>query len=115
MKSVSFPDGVSGLSPGGIVPGPLSGAAWEQSRLPTWSSSALHRGDDLPGVPLDCFTASMMDDGSDPAWVPYEHNGCDPVFSEPCLRCESQTCVCSRSESPSGSEEEPEEMEVDQD
>jgi len=76
-----------------------------QSRLPSWSSGALYCGDDLPGVPLDCFTSSMIDDGSDPSWVPYEHSGCDPVFdvSEPC------------SESGEGSDEEPDLMEVDQD
>lgn len=73
-------------------------ASREQSRLSTWSPSPVHRGDDLPGVPLDCFTSSMIDDGSDPAYVPYEHWGCEP-----------------RSESPPHSYEELEEMEVDQD
>jgi hypothetical protein len=76
-----------------------------QSRLPSWSPGVVYRGDDLPGVPLDCFTSSMIDDGSDPAWVPYEHTGCDPAFdvSDPC------------SESGEGSEEEPDLMEVDED
>lgn len=45
----------------------------------------------------------MIDDGSDPSWVPYEHRGLDPVAYEQC------------SESCSGSEEELEPMEVDQD
>lgn len=50
-----------------------------ESRLPSWSQGPLYSGDDLPGVPLDCFTSAMIDDGSDPSWVPYEHNGFDPV------------------------------------
>jgi len=108
MKSVSF-DGVAPVAPGGIRPGPLSSVVWDerldQSRISTWSPGAVYRGDDLPGVPLDCFTSSMIDDGSDPSWVPYEHQGCDPVFSP----------VEEFSESCSGSEEEPEPMEVDQD
>jgi len=47
----------------------------------------------------------MMDDGSVPEWVPYEHHGCDPVLSP----------VEEFSESCSGSEEELEPMEVDHD
>lgn len=49
------------------------------SRLPSWTQGPLYSGDDLPGVPLDCFTSAMIDDGSDPSWVPYEHAGCEPV------------------------------------
>jgi len=117
MKSVSFPDGVSAVPPGGIRSGPLPGSVWDerldQSRLSTWAPSALYRGDDLPGVPLDCFTSSMIDDGSDPSWVPYEHHGCDPVFDERCPDCAELECLCS--ESGEGSDEEPDQMEVDQD
>jgi len=103
MKSVSVCDGVVfGVeTPEFAVP--HSPAPWAQSRLPAWSPGAVHCGDDLPGVPLDCFTSSMIDDGSDPSWVPYEHRGCDPIAYEEC------------SESCSGSEEELEPMEVDQD
>lgn len=106
MKSVSPPDGVVGAVQGGITSLSHSSAFWPQSRLPTWSPGALYRGDDLPGVPLDCFTSSMIDDGSDPAWVPYEHNGFDPVPS-PVEEFESESC--------SGSDLEQEPMEVDQD
>jgi len=105
MKSVSFPDGPVASVQGGNSAVPLSPAVWEQSRLPSWSPGVVYRGDDLPGVPLDCFTSSMIDDGSDPAWVPYEHSGCDPVLSP----------VEEFSESGEGSEEEPDLMEVDQD
>jgi len=45
----------------------------------------------------------MIDDGTNPEWVPYEHRGFDPAAYEQC------------SESCSGSEEEQEPMEVDQD
>lgn len=45
----------------------------------------------------------MIDDGSDPSWVPYEHRGLDPAAYEQC------------SESCSGSVEELDPMEVDQD
>jgi len=117
MKSVSFPDGVSAVPPGGIVPRPLSGSVWDerldQSRLSSWSPSSLYRGDDLPGVPLDCFTSAMIDDGSFPEWVPYEHHGCDPVLDSRCPDCAELECLCS--ESGEGSEEEPDQMEVDQD
>jgi len=103
MKSVSAPDGSLSSSTCGVPVVPLGAAPRAQSRLPSWSPSSLYCDDDLPGVPLDCFTAAMIDDGSDPSWVPYDHYGLDPVVyvEEP--------------ESPSGSEEEPEEMEVDQD
>lgn len=77
-------------------------AVGEQSRLPSWSSRPVYRGDDLPGVPLDCFTEAMIDDGSDSSYVPYDHSGLDPV-------------VDYGSESCSGSEEEQEPMEVDAD
>jgi len=103
MKSVSGPDGAFSSVQGGISPVSDPTAPWTQSRLPSWSPGALYCGDDLPGVPLDCFTASMIDDGSDPSWVPYEHRGCDPTAYE------------QASESCSGSEEEQEPMEVDQD
>jgi len=114
MESVSLDASVSGLATRGTAPAVAAAeSAWPQSRLPSWSPGAVYRGDDLPGVPLDCFTSSMIDDGSDPSWVPYEHYGCDPVFSERCPDCAELSCLCS--ESSSGSEEEPEEMEVDQD
>jgi len=113
MKSVSFPDGPVASVQGGNSPIPVSSTPWEQSRLSTWSPSVVYRGDDLPGVPLDCFTSSMIDDGSDPAWVPYEHHGCDPVFDERCPDCAELVCLCS--ESGEGSDEEPDQMEVDQD
>jgi len=113
MKSVSFPDGPVASVQGGTPPVPVSPAVWEQSRLPSWSPSAVYCGDDLPGVPLDCFTSSMIDDGSDPSWVPYEHRGCDPVFDERCPDCAELECLCS--ESGEGSGEEPDQMEVDQD
>jgi len=88
-------------------------SARPQSRLSSWSPGALYCGDDLPGVPLDCFTSAMIDDGSDPSWVPYEHSGCDPVPS--CPDCGSRgSCECP-SESGEGSDEEPDLMEVDQD
>lgn len=113
MKSVSFPDGAVASVQGGNSPLPHSSAIWEQSRLPSWSPGAVYRGDDLPGVPLDCFTSSMIDDGSFPEWVPYEHNGCDPVFDSRCPDCAELDCLCS--ESGEGSDEEPDLMEVDQD
>lgn len=106
MKSVSFPDAPVASVQGGIPSLSSSSAVWGQSQLPSWSPGAVHCGDDLPGVPLDCFTSSMIDDGSDPAWVPYEHFGCDPVVTAPPGSC---------SESCSGSEEELDPMEVDQD
>lgn len=87
-----------------------------QSRLPSWSPGVVYRGDDLPGVPLDCFTSSMIDDGSDPSWVPYEHAGCEP---RACVECDGygcRSCVSEPcSESGEGSDEEPDLMEVDQD
>jgi len=103
MKSVSVPHGsvVPDQTSGGFVP--YAPAPWSQSQLPSWSPGALYCGDDLPGVPLDCFTSSMIDDGTNPEWVPYEHRGFDPAAYEQC------------SESCSGSEEEQEPMEVDQD
>lgn len=103
MKSVCSPHGSVAAVQGGnsVVSDPS--APWAQSRLPSWSPGALYCGDDLPGVPLDCFTSSMIDDGSDPSWVPYEHRGLDPAAFEQC------------SESCSGSDEEQEPMEVDQD
>jgi len=70
----SVPDVGSGVAVSGVAPFDLFSS---QSRLPTWSSRACYRGDDLPGVPLDCFTADMIDDGSDPSYVPYEHRGLD--------------------------------------
>jgi len=103
MKSVSFSDGSVPPVEGGVSSLSDPPAPWSQSRLPSWSPGALYRGDDLPGVPLDCFTSSMIDDGSNPEFVPYEHRGCDPSAYEQC------------SESCSGSEEELEPMEVDQD
>jgi len=114
MKSVSFPDGAVASVQGGISPVPVGATFWPQSRLPSWSPGAVYRGDDLPGVPLDCFTSSMIDDGSFPEWVPYEHDGCDPVFDpRECPVCRECPCICS--ESGEGSEEEPDQMEVDQD
>jgi len=103
MKSVSAADGSVSSVQGGISPVSDPAAPWTQSRLPSWSPGALYCGDDLPGVPLDCFTSAMIDDGSDPSWVPYDHRGLDPAAYEQC------------SESCSGSEEEPDLMEVDQD
>jgi len=100
MKSVSGSDAVVAVE-GGFSSVPWMPTSGSQSRLPSWSPGALYRGDDLPGVPLDCFTSSMIDDGSDPSWVPYEHSGLDPV-----VEC---------SESLSGSDEDVDEMEVDQD
>jgi hypothetical protein len=67
-----------------------------ESRLPSWTQGPLYCGDDLPGVPLDCFTDAMIDDGSVSSWVPYSHNGLDAPVSE----------------SPCGSDEELQEMEV---
>lgn len=63
------------LPSGGYTPDPPR----FESRFSTWTQGPLYCGDDLPGVPLDCFTSAMIDDGSDPSWVPYEHQGCDPV------------------------------------
>jgi len=106
MKSVSFDAPVAQASAAApIAVSHQCHSPWEQSRLPSWSPGSLYRGDDLPGVPLDCFTSSMIDDGSDPSWVPYEHSGCEPVLSP----------AEEFSESGEGSDEEPDLMEVDQD
>lgn len=102
MKSVSSVDGPFATVEGGNQGFEVPAAPGPQSRLPSWSPGALYSGDDLPGVPLDCFTSAMIDDGSDPSWVPYEHRGCDPA------------AYVQSSESCSGSEEEQEPMEVDE-
>lgn len=103
MNSVSDV-GVSFAAPSiRVPPGTVRSDAFArvgfESRLPAWTQGACYRGDDLPGVPLDCFTSSMIDDGSDPSWVPYEHSGLDPVPQD--------------AESLQGSDEELDAMEVD--